>query len=152
MILNVVYPGLPPSSNHIYIRGTVLTKEAREFAERFSKFFATNHGHEVIDINPKDIFALHLVFHMAVMNEGWLERGKSGQRKAKDRYKRVDLSSRVKLLEDCIRDAIGVDDSHTFAASQMKCHEKDPGRHRIEIAIQRVSPSLFEIPREYLDE
>jgi hypothetical protein len=152
MILNVVYPVMPPTSNRIYFRGTILTKDARRYAEDFSRFFAVTHGHEVVDIDPSCLYALHLVFHFNVLNDGWLERNKSGQRKAKGPYKKVDLSNRVKLLEDCIRDAIGVDDSHTFAATQTKCHEKDPTRHRVEIAIQRVDPLMFGVPQEYLEE
>jgi Holliday junction resolvase RusA-like endonuclease len=40
-----------------------------------------------------------------VENKGWF------QGKAASRYKHLDLTNRVKLLEDCLKDAAGIDDS-----------------------------------------
>lgn len=149
-MIHVVYPHLPPSSNKIYFRGTILTKHAREYAEEFSRYFATTHGHQVLDVNPDLLYALHLHFFFpTLINEGWVQRDKDGKRKAKSPYKKIDLSNRIKLLEDCIRDAIGVDDSHTFAASQEKHH--DPINPRVEIFIHPVDPDTFGIPKEFQD-
>lgn len=144
MIFQLSYPELPPSSNHIYFRGTTLTKVAREYAERFSQFVAQNHGHEVNDIDPSLLYALHLRFYFpTVVNKSW---NATKGPKAKDKYKKFDLSNRVKLIEDCIRDAVGVDDSHTFAASQEKHH--DPQNPRVEIVLCSVDPLIFGVPED----
>jgi Holliday junction resolvase RusA-like endonuclease len=144
-MLHVVYRELPPTSNKIYFQGTRLTPKAREYAERFAHFMATKHGHEIIDIDPSQLYALHLRFFFeTLVNEGWAKTNRKGQRLAQSPYKKVDLTNRVKLLEDCIRDAIGVDDSQTFAASLEKHH--DPGNPRVEIMVHPVDPSIFGIP------
>lgn len=52
--------------------------------------------------------SIALVFE-DVENKGWSEG------KAKNRYKRVDVSNRVKLLEDALFEALGVDDSLIFS-------------------------------------
>lgn len=144
----VIYPELPPSSNKIYFQGTRLTRHAREYGERFAHYMAIKHGHEIIDIDPKKLYAVHLRFFFeSLVNAGWTERDRKGQRKAKSPYKKIDLTNRVKLLEDCLRDAIGVDDSQTFAVSLEKHH--DPDNPRVEIHVHPVDPSLFGIPSEY---
>ena len=140
--LKMVFPLLPPSSNHIYIRGTILTTKAREYAEQFSKFAAQHHLHQINQMNPQGIFALHLKFFFeTLVNETFNNPEVSPSRRAKTRYKKIDLSNRVKLLEDCVMDALEIDDSHTFAASQEK--HQDPKNPRVEIEIEEVSPSLF---------
>ena len=149
MTLRIRYPELPPSSNHIYFNGNQLTKQAREYAERFSHFMVLNHGHELSDFNPEAVFVVVLHFHFeTLVNEGWLKRDKSGERRAKSRYKKMDLSNRVKLVEDCVRDAIDIDDSHTLAIMMEKHHS--PGDSHIEITVQEVDPTMFGIPKEYL--
>lgn len=147
-MLHVCYPKLPPSSNKIYFQGTRLTTAARKYAEEFSHFIATRHGHEIINVDPSLTYAVHFrFFFQTLVNEGWVSRDKSGKRKAKSPYKKLDLSNRIKLLEDCLRDAIGVDDSQTFAASQEKHH--DPDNPRVEIYVHPVDPLLFGVPREF---
>lgn len=52
----------------------------------------------------------------------YLERteNKGYPKKTKTRYKRVDVSNRVKLLEDALFDALGVDDSSVFSLTITK--------------------------------
>lgn len=147
--LHIVYPELPPSSNKIYFQGTRLTKHSREYAERFALFMVRNHGHQINEMNPDLTYAVHLRFYFeSLVNPGWLERDRTGQRKAKTRYKKIDVSNRIKLVEDCVRDALAIDDSHTFALSQEKHH--DPSNPRVEIYVQPINPTLFGVPQEYL--
>ncbi len=143
-VLRVTYPIIPPTSNKLYFRGTMLTKTARDYAEAFAQFMAQNHGADVLEMDPKSLYALHLRFFMhGLENASWNNPNVAPSRRAKTRYKRVDLSNRIKLLEDCIRDAIDIDDSHTFAASQEKHQVPDEVPERVEITIQRVNPALF---------
>jgi Holliday junction resolvase RusA-like endonuclease len=143
--MTMIHPVLPPSSNKIYFRGTSLTKVAREFAEGFAKHAAQNYLHLVNQLNPDGLFAVHLRFYFeTVINETWNNPNVKPSKRAKERYKRFDLDNRIKLLTDCVRDAIGIDDSHFFAGSQEK--HMDPQFPRVEIMIQEVSPDLFGVP------
>lgn len=140
--IKMVYSVLPPTSNKIYFRGTILTGVAREYAETFAAWAAKKHLHEINQLNPKGLFALHLrFFFKTLVNESFENEKFPPSKRAKDRYKRIDLSNRIKLLEDCVRDAIDIDDSRTFAASQEK--HQDPLNERVEIEIEEVSPNLF---------
>lgn len=142
--LDVVYPEVPPTSNHLYIKGTILTAVARKYAEDFSKFMAQNHLAAISDMDPSGVFALHLRFFLQELtNKNWGNMNLVPSKRPKSRYKRIDLSNRIKLLEDCIRDALAIDDSRTFAASQEK-HQVLPGEpERVEIVVQQVEPEWF---------
>jgi Holliday junction resolvase RusA-like endonuclease len=145
MSLHVVYTELPPTSNKLYFRGTILTKVAREYAERFAHYMAVNHLHQVSDMNPLGVYELTLHFFFpSVVNETWNNPDVKPSKRAKSRYKRMDLSNRIKLLEDCIRDALAIDDSQTFAAHQAKFH--DPTNPRVEIFVNEVDPDWYGVP------
>ena len=138
----MTYPVLPPTSNRIYFRGTQLTAVAREYAEAFAKFAAQNHLHEINQLNHHGIFAIHLRFFFEELtNSSWNNPAVKPSKRAKDRYKRLDLDNRIKLLTDCVRDAIDIDDSRVFAGSQEK--HQDATRPRVEIYVQEVDPEMF---------
>ena len=44
--------------------------------------------------------------------KSWLE--ENPKKRAKNRYKRLDVSNRTKLFEDALAEAVGVDDNHNF--------------------------------------
>jgi Holliday junction resolvase RusA-like endonuclease len=140
--LHMTFDRLPPTSNKIYIMGTKLRTESRQYAEWFAAE-ARKYMHLFSQMNEQGVFALHLRFYMNLVNASWNDLTIPQSRRAKDRYKRIDLSNRVKLIEDCVRDAISIDDSHTFAASQEKHHEPDESKQRVEVFVQEVDPSLF---------
>lgn len=143
-ILSASYPVLPPTSNKLYFRGTTLTTVARKYAEDFSKFMMQRHGADILEMDNKSTYALHLRFFFeSLENSRWNDPKCPPSKRPKSRYKRIDLSNRIKLLEDCIRDALDIDDAQTFAASQEK-HQCAPGEpERVDFIIQRVEPSLF---------
>lgn len=146
MILHIVYKEIPPTSNKIYFRGTQLTAKARKYAEDFAKFVAQNHLHEISGMDINATYAVHLRFYFdKLTNDSWNNLSVPPSKRAKSRYKRIDLDNRIKLLTDCIRDAIGIDDSQFFAASQEK-HE-DPSNPRIEIMIEPVDSGMFGLRR-----
>lgn len=143
-ILRISYPIIPPTSNKLYFRGTQLTAVSRKYAEDFSKFAMQRHGAEILEMDSKSTYALHLRFYfLSLVNSKWNDPKCPPSKRPKSRYKRIDLSNRIKLLEDCIRDALDIDDAQTFAASQEKhqCMQGEP--ERVDIIIQRVDPSLF---------
>lgn len=145
VVLQFVYPVLPPTSNKIYVRGTMLTGEAREYAETFAqetRKYLYISGSKTLD--PNAIYALHLRFYFSeLVNRSYNNPEFPPSKRAKTRYKKIDLSNRIKLLEDCVRDLLAVDDCQTFAGSQEK-HQCGPGeKERVEIAVQKVEPALF---------
>lgn len=147
-ILCVTYPFIPATSNLLYFKGTRLTEKARLYAEAFAKFMVQNHGADILEMDPKGCYALHLRFFMHNLeNARWNDPKCPPSKRPKSRYKKIDLSNRIKLLEDCIRDALDIEDSQTFAASQEKhqCAGGEP--ERVDIIIQRVDPSLFGLGR-----
>lgn len=144
MTLHIVYRELPPSSNKIYFRGTILTRKAREYAERFSFTVTREYLHLLNDIDPSKIYAISIHFYFeSVLNETFNDPRVPEQKRAKTRYKKVDLSNRVKLLEDCVRDAIGVDDSHTFEMQTVKLMDRT--NPRVEIFVRDVDPRDYGI-------
>jgi Holliday junction resolvase RusA-like endonuclease len=139
--LAIEYDVLPPSSNHIYFRGTTLTREAREYAERFAHH-VRKHLPDVMNLDSEAIYHVELYFHFqGVENFSYKNPKVAPSKQAKFRYKRFDLDNRIKLLVDCLRDAVGIDDSQIFAFTQVKLC--DPLRPRVEIILRRVSPNLF---------
>lgn len=141
--LKLVFPGLPPTSNKIYFRGTQLTAKAREFKEAFKFHVAQNYGHLMNGLNRDGIYAVHLRIFMEVVNVSWNNPDLPPSKRSKERYKKVDLDNRIKLLTDCVRDAIDIDDSRIFAGSQEKQNEPDPEKSHVEIYIQEVDPRDF---------
>jgi Holliday junction resolvase RusA-like endonuclease len=143
-ILEFTYPVIPPTSNKLYFRGTMLTEVARKYAEDFSKFMMQNHGAEILEMDKTSVYALHLrFFFTSLENAKWNDPKCPPSKRPKTRYKRLDLSNRIKLLEDCIRDALDIDDAQTFAASQEKHQVRQGEPERVEIIIQRTRPGLF---------
>jgi Holliday junction resolvase RusA-like endonuclease len=141
--LKIVYEILPPSSNRIYFKGRILRREAREYAERFSDH-CRQHLPEIMQLDPEAIFHVDLVFYLQLLNESYGNLKVPPSKRAKTRYKKIDLDNRVKLLVDCVRDAIGIDDSRIFSYRQAKIH--DPARQRVEITIFTADPAQYGIP------
>lgn len=148
-VLKIVYGELPPTSNKIYFRGTILTKTAREYAERFSMVVSREYLPAISQLNPDAVYGIHLRFFFeTVVNDTFRNPNVKPSKQAKSRYKRFDLTNRIKLLEDCIRDALAIDDSQTFVASQEK--HMDPLNPRVEIYIHEVDPEQFGVPKEMM--
>lgn len=143
--IQMIYPELPPSSNRLYIRGSILRPEARRYRENFKKWAHQHHGHEILQMDPQQIYALHLDFHLpTAINESFYDASKPPSRRAQTPYKRIDLSNKIKLLEDCIKYAVGIDDSQTFESLQRKFHA--PGREKVVITLFAVNRNQYGIP------
>jgi len=132
---------LPPTSNNIYINnprgGRTKSTQARAWQTR-----AVRSIHEQCKLGIQSEFDENLMYWLeicfyfsAIENKGWHERYvkgvKKGQRKAKSKWKRIDLSNRVKLLEDTVKMVTGVDDCATFVVLLSK--EVDPKNPRVEV-------------------
>ena len=143
MVTSEATLSLPPTSNNIYFNvpggGRQLTNEARSWKKKAVGLIVRETGlgfQEAFDTNVK--YWLDLAFYFEqVENKNWLEfykRGpKKGQRKGENRWKKMDLSNRIKLAEDAVKVATGVDDSATFIHVLSK--DCDPENPRVEIKL-----------------
>jgi hypothetical protein len=164
--LQLWYPELPPTGNHIYIMGSRLTDEARSYREKFKKHIVQTYGHLInefveanyrgtdpktggtIDVATKDpnlVFSLQLVFYMNVLTS-WNDPIVPKSRRARFRFKRMDSSNRIKFVEDCFKSSVGIDDSLTFFSSQMKLHSLTEG---VLLTYNVMDPQQFGVPLIY---
>ena len=137
---------MPPTSNHIYFnvsgQGRRLTTEARSWKKKAIGLIVRKAHLGFQDaFDPSAKYWLELrFFFSSIMNKGWDEffmRGpKKGQRKAKTKWKKMDLTNRVKLVEDAVTAATGVDDSATFVNLLTK--DVDPSNPRVEVALYSI--------------
>ncbi len=112
-------PGLPPSSNNAYItlrNGTrVLSPEGRKYKRETPAFFAQHFREEMLFFRKNVPLTLAVRFSfLGLTNKTWPE-------KAESRYKHFDTSNRLKLLEDALKDAAGIDDSQHMTVALQKC-------------------------------
>jgi len=148
---------LPPSSNTIYanIKGGKGGRRLRKHAEAWKIDALTQlaqHPDFVTggEWDPNAPYLLALCFYFPTLeNKGWHERWKrdsrpgakephkKGDRKAKTRWKRIDLDNLLKLLGDTLNDSTGVDDSAIFERTEEK---------RVDADNPRVEIALFELP------
>ena len=91
---------------------------------------------------PQDVaYEMEMGFYFAeIENKGWFETykkgDKKGQRKAATRWKRIDTTNLVKLAEDAVKSATGVDDCATFDHWLKK--RKDASNPRVDIVFYRT--------------
>jgi Holliday junction resolvase RusA-like endonuclease len=140
--LEVWVPFLPPSSNKIYEpvyvqgkpRGKRLSDSGRRFKIRAMKIIQEGGRAAFMNLPEHVPYELTLaVFLEKIENQGW------GSGSTANRYTKVDVTNRIKLIEDTVADAVGVDDRHNFRISLEKhCDPNNPG----------IYVSLREIPEQ----
>ena len=114
-MIHIAIPGLPISTNHAYtnivtghgkkrIIKRVLTKEGRKYKTETTAYIVERYPAEMTMFKQDTPYGyiIQLVFPN-LLNKGWPD-------KAKTRYKKLDASNRVKLLEDAAAEAFGIDD------------------------------------------
>ena len=118
-------------------------------------------------IDPELIYRFDLIaYFKALENPGWFETwdkdkfytrdtgdGKhkkgelkyaKGERKAKTRYKQIDVDNRIKFLQDCVSKSIGIpDDSQIFVGKQEKREDPDNPRVEVRVTIERDTSRFF---------
>jgi Holliday junction resolvase RusA-like endonuclease len=114
-------PGLPLSVNHAYEDNVIvktgkkgrrkyivnrkLSEEGDAYKQETSTYLSRYFPEEMQIMKPNVSLGMAILLDMPdIFNKGWPE-------KAKTRYKKLDVSNRVKLLEDAIAHAGGIDDS-----------------------------------------
>jgi Holliday junction resolvase RusA-like endonuclease len=96
-------PFLPPSVNKLFttvrdpasgVIKRVLTSKARRIRRLVAALINRS-------LDPTKLYELHIDFHLPCYTK-------------KGAVRKVDLSNRVKFIEDCVCEALGIDDSHVF--------------------------------------
>jgi len=131
--LHLVIPFIPPTSNNIYVtiwkqRRVVKSKEATAFHNRFASEVVPKYlpWLSKMSNSPEAIYRVTTLFYLDqwdMFNKGWFQVPK----KAATRYKKMDTGNRLKLIHDCLSDAIGVDDSHFFGLEAYKIPAQEHG-------------------------
>lgn len=134
--LQVWVPHLPPSSNQIYVRhptgkGRILSDKARAFKIKAMRAIQKAGRVAFLNLRPNVPYELTLA---VFFDEVEVKKSTVGAR-----YKKIDLSNQVKLIEDTTAEAVGLDDSHNFRLKLEKhCDPEHPG----------IYVTLREIPEE----
>lgn len=148
---------MPPSVNALYGKrrggakgGVFLTDAAKKYANRVKEIVAKHVT--VLKNDFRDLEAAYkfdvVAYFEELENPGWFERfqkgPRAGERKAKTRYKRIDVDNRVKFAQDCVTKALGIPgDEQVFDGSQAK-KKGTPARLLVRLSV--VDPA------EYLEE
>lgn len=143
--------GMPPSVNKLYrrIRGGQLALTDVAFAYReHIKETVMDSLHELNDfpIDEETVYGLRItMIFKTLQNPGWFKRftrGKrKGERKAKSRYKKVDVDNRIKFLQDCLVKTVGIpDDAQVFVGHQRKIEGDEESAH---VILYVSDPQLF---------
>ena len=122
---------MPPSVNKLYatVRGKRIMTAQGKAVKREIVQLVVAHVATMPDLfRAESRLRLTVdLYFAAVENAGW------SKGKAKNRYKRIDVSNRAKLLEDALFSGIGIDDSlifelimrkHSTVGGEEYCHVK----------------------------
>lgn len=109
VLLDVRFAGIPPSVNHAYVNlprgGRTLSVKGKAYKVEISSTLIRYQQPALMSFRKNKAYGLAICLEMPnIYNAGWPE-------KTDVRYKKIDVTNRVKLLEDAIYDALGIDDS-----------------------------------------
>lgn len=119
--VRIALPFLPPSVNKLFttvrdpasgVIKRVLTSNARRIRKLICAMVSS-------ELDPARVYELRIDIYL----NAWTRAGK---------VRRVDLTNRVKFLEDCICTALGIDDSHVFRVIMEK-HDAEQERTVVNI-------------------
>lgn len=119
--VRIALPFLPPSVNKLFttvrdpasgVIKRVLTSNARRIRKLICAMVSA-------ELDPTRVYELRIDIYL----NAWTRAGK---------VRRVDLTNRVKFLEDCVCTALGIDDSHVFRVIMEK-HDADQERTVVNI-------------------
>lgn len=125
--MEIVFGQLPPSENKIRVirvigrrpAGMAYTKEASNYKKDFKSFLLKNYASQIVQFAKEHTMEstyeirIDLFFPVnQLLNKGWP--------KTKTYFKKMDVGNRRKLLEDCLSEALGIDDMYTFDLRMVK--------------------------------
>ncbi len=131
-MIHIHIPNLPISSDHAYesvVRsvGKGKTKKritVRRLSDAGKKYKSETKKHIVKNYPHVLPFFVENFPYLVIVEFTFPERGRlynntwdlfdNPKKRAKSRYKRLDVSNRLKLFEDALAEAVGLDDKHNF--------------------------------------
>ena len=129
-MIELVLEKWPPSTNKLYTvahHRKILSPEGRAY-HNYIRF-------EVAQAMPEALSAdKAYACEMILYRRDWINKGWPG---TKEKFKRFDLTNRIKCLEDGLVEALGINDSQFFCHHQEKRH----GQQRIVVRIRLWDPS-----------
>jgi Holliday junction resolvase RusA-like endonuclease len=117
-VIHIVIDGIPPSTNHAYF-----TKGARRILTTKGRAYLLETKTKILREFPKVLsffvknkpYLVYFRFHLPqIYNAGY-------PTKTDSRYKTIDVSNRVKLLEDALKDVAAIDDAQNICVVTHKC-------------------------------
>lgn len=117
-------PSLPPSVNNAYFtknNARRLSDKGKKYKLETTAHIARSYPQELRFFTQNKMIGLFVVFTFADHSELFV---KGYPEKTNNRYKKNDVGNRLKLFEDALSDATGIDDSHNWVV----CLSKQPGR------------------------
>lgn len=121
--------GLPPTTNHLYVNATiegrprrVLSPAARKYkAETLKALRLFYSRHLRLPLTPQYL-AVEVVLYGQFLNKG------------DGLPKKVDATNRIKALEDCLSEWLGVDDRWFFDVTIRKRHHPDMEQTQVTVS------------------
>lgn len=118
----VEYPYIPPSTNKIYRTNRYgrrfLTSEGEAYKSYFKRFLIDNYFNQINNLNIHGIYSLEITLYMK--EEDLVNKKFGKDKRIKSAYKTLDADNRIKLIQDGLAEAIGIDDSRFFSTSSTK--------------------------------
>lgn len=133
-MVKFVIPGMPPSVNHAWFNlpggGRTLKKEGKKYVVETQTMLAQKYPSELLTFKKNEPYLVMFRVHLAeIENATW----GAVKKAAENRYKKVDVTNRIKILEDVVSKITGIDDSCTLTFISQKV--KATGTEMIEVFI-----------------
>lgn len=129
-MLHLYLPSVPPSANHLYRRtrggGRALSEEGRRYRLDTKTYLVRNFPAELKALK-KNVPWL-LIIHFTFPKDLLLVKDYPNK-SANNRYKKFDVTNRVKALEDALTATTNVDDSHNWIVLIRKSVGDTPSTH-----------------------
>jgi Holliday junction resolvase RusA-like endonuclease len=111
-MIRLELPSLPPTTNHLYVKtrggGRALSEEGRKYKTETTSLLQREYSRELFTLKKNVPYLVVFRFWFETLeNKGWAKGETS-------RYKKLDVTNRAKVIEDCLKDAGGFDDSQDF--------------------------------------
>jgi hypothetical protein len=121
--------GVPPTVNHAYFNlprgGRTLSKEGKKYKVETAAYLVRTYPAELQQLKKNVAYGVAIkLYFEKILNDTWPE-------KAESRYKRIDASNRIKLLEDAFITAAGTDDSQHLLVAVTKAQVEWGGENTI---------------------
>lgn len=122
-MIKLSVPSIPPSLNNVYMDlpprrgpggklihgGRAMTEEGKKYKKDTTAWLSRHYPTALASLKKDVAYNVYVRFYFpAIENKGWPE-------KAETRYKRIDVTNRLKVFEDALKDAAGIDDAQHLA-------------------------------------